>query len=297
MSSVLDSATRFLDGPGRLGKLIRSFDWSKTPLGPIEHWPQSLKTTISLMLNSRQPIWIGWGTDATFLYNDAYIDVLSLSKHPWALGRPAAEVWAEIWDICRPLADVVFKQGDATMADDVRLFMNRGDFLEETYFSFSYSPVRDESGNVAGLFCPNLDVTARHLNARRLRTVSDLAAKSLVEKTVEAACARAASTLAENSCDIPFSFLYLRDLAYPSARLVQSTPVDSIHFPGWDQIDLTADSDQTIWPLNHVFNTGEAQIISVKPGEGLPTGLAEQTVSHAILLPLVISGEEQPIGA
>lgn len=90
--------TRFLTSPGVLGAMMREHDWSATPLGPIAGWPSSLKTAVSLMLSSRQPMWIGWGEQATFLYNDAYIDVLSLAKHPWALGRPAAEVWSEIWD-------------------------------------------------------------------------------------------------------------------------------------------------------------------------------------------------------
>ena len=98
----------------------------------------------------------------TFLYNDAYVAVLSQAKHPQALGRPAREVWSEIWDICGPLADKVFERGEATFVDDVRLFMSRGDVLEETYYSFSYSPIHDESGRVAGLFCPSTETTAKN---------------------------------------------------------------------------------------------------------------------------------------
>ena len=115
-------------------------------------------------------MWIGWGREMSFLYNDAYIQVLSLMKHPSALGKPAEEVWPEIWDICGPLADKVFQNGEASFLDDVRLLMNRGDFIEETYYSFSYSPIRDESGKVAGLFCPSTEVTPKIINARRLRT-------------------------------------------------------------------------------------------------------------------------------
>ena len=165
---------RFLTAAGELGGLIWSHDWSATPLGPIAAWPDSLKAIISLMLNSPQPMWLGWGTDVTFLYNDAYIDVLSRSKHPWALGRPMVEVWAEIWDVCEPMVNRVYQDGEAIMRDDMRLFMRRGEMLEEVFYAFSYSPVRDESGNVAGLFCPNLDVTSRHLNARRLRNLKRL---------------------------------------------------------------------------------------------------------------------------
>ncbi len=103
------SASGWLAGGGEMGRLIREHDWHNTPLGPLEKWPQSLKTSVNLILNSQHPMWVGWGREAIFLYNDAYIQVLSSAKHPWALGRPAAEVWAEIWDICGPLADKVFQ--------------------------------------------------------------------------------------------------------------------------------------------------------------------------------------------
>ena len=104
----------FLASAGELGRLIEAFDWSATPLGALDAWPQSLRTSVSLILNARHPMWIGWGKEATFLYNDAYVDVLGAAKHPWALGRPAGEVWSEIWDVCGPLADKVFQHAEAT---------------------------------------------------------------------------------------------------------------------------------------------------------------------------------------
>jgi CheY-like chemotaxis protein len=104
----------WLAGGGILSRLIQQYDFSHTPLGPIAGWPQSLKTSLNLILNSQHPMWIGWGPEITFLYNDAYVQVLSSAKHPWALGRPAEEVWSEIWDICGPLADKVFKNGEAS---------------------------------------------------------------------------------------------------------------------------------------------------------------------------------------
>ena len=109
-------ALGFLASAGELGGLIAAFDWSATPLGPLAGWPQSLRTSVSLILNTQHPMWIGWGPDATFLYNDAYIEVLGAAKHPWALGRPAAEVWSEIWDVCGPLADKVFEPFFSTRA-------------------------------------------------------------------------------------------------------------------------------------------------------------------------------------
>jgi PAS domain-containing protein len=151
----------FLQAAGGMGAQIARFRWEWHPLGPLELWPQSLKTAVSLILNSRHPMWVGWGRQMWFLYNDAYLNVLGLAKHPGALGRPASDVWAEIWDVCRPLANNVLLYGEASLVDDVRLFLNRGDFLEETFYSFSFSPIRDERGEVAGLLCPSNDVTAR----------------------------------------------------------------------------------------------------------------------------------------
>src|ERR1051326_8671389 len=104
----------WLAGSGALGKLINEYDWSKTPLGPLSGWPASLRTSVNLMLNSQHPMWIGWGPDATFLYNEAYIQVLSRAKHPWALGRPTREVWAEIWHACGKLIEKVFTEGEAS---------------------------------------------------------------------------------------------------------------------------------------------------------------------------------------
>ncbi len=159
------------------------------------------------------------------MYNDAYVQVLGPAKHPWALGRPAEEVWAEIWDVCGPLADKVFQHGEASFVDDVQLFMSRGDFLEETYYSFSYSPIRDETGRVAGLFCPSAETTHKVLNARRLRTLSELAAKALVERSVDTACASAIDTLAKNPDDVPFALLYWIDPVHRRAVLNRSTGV------------------------------------------------------------------------
>ncbi|HUA87588.1 MAG TPA: PAS domain S-box protein [Bryobacteraceae bacterium] len=152
------SASGFLSSSGEMGARIRSFNWFPTLLGCIEQWPQLLKNSLSLILDSCHPMWIGWGPQMTFLYNDAYVRLLGPARHPWALGRPAPEVWAEIWDLCGPLAARVFENGEATFADDVRLFLDRGGCREEAYYSFSFSPMRDDSGRVCGLFCPSTRV-------------------------------------------------------------------------------------------------------------------------------------------
>ena len=281
-----------------MARKMRSFNWSTTPLGPVEAWPQSLKTSVNLILNSQHPMWIGWGPECTFLYNDAYLSVLGAAKHPWALGRPAAEVWSEIWDVCGPLADKVFKKGEATFVHDVRLFMRRGDdFLEETFYSFSYSPIRDEAGRVSGLFCPSSEVTAKNLNGRRLATLSELAANAFIEKTIEAACTSAADTLARNYDDVPFALIYVVDPGGKQAVLQESTRIsdDLILKPGLFGLDPQGQGDPT-WPIQDVINAGEPKIISVRHMRFPFTGPANQPLTSVIMLPLISRGHDQPLG-
>jgi PAS domain S-box-containing protein len=283
---------------GELGVLIGRYDWSKTPLGPISDWPQSLKTSVSLMLSSQHPMWIGWGPQATFLYNDPYIQVLGSAKHPWALGRPASEVWSEIWDICGPLADKVFKYGEASFLDDVRLFMNRGDFFEETYYSFSYSPIRDEQGKVGGLFCVSTEVSPKVINARRLRTLSELAANALVQKTTDAACAWAAATLAKNPDDVPFALLYVTERGEKQVRLQQACGLSGGNRNLTPRvIDLYGGSGRrSLWPFADVISRGRSRVVPIAQIEGFPLGAAEQRLSQAIVLPIASRGEGSPLG-
>ncbi|MBV8551111.1 MAG: PAS domain S-box protein [Acidobacteriaceae bacterium] len=296
-ASIADRKTQtFLAGGGEMGARIRAFDWTSTPLGPIEFWSQSLKTSVGLILTSRHPMWIGWGPKMTFLYNDAYLHVLGAAKHPEALGKPAAEVWAEIWDICGPLADKVFQSGEASFVDDVRLFMDRGDFLEETFYSFSYSPIRDESGEISGLFCPSTDVTPKVLNARRLRTLSELASSEPSEKTTAGACAIAAQTLRKNPDDIPFGLLYLADAEGKWAFLEQVIGAVDDELANRREVDLRDASESAPWPVAEVFRTRQRQIVPVKHIPGLPRGVASRRVAEAVVLPVTSRGEHKPYG-
>ncbi len=287
----------WLAGGGELGQLIRNHSWERTPLGPIDNWPQSLKTSVNLMLNSRHPMWIGWGPEITFLYNDAYIAVLSLAKHPSCLGQPARDVWPEIWDICGPLADAVFTKGQATFVDDVRLFMNRGDFLEETYYSFSYSPIHDEDGNVAGLFCPSTETTAKILSARGLRTLSELAANALTENSLQSACASSFASLSKNRDDIPFALLYLTDPGGHSAHLEQSTGLTAdLASVSPQQLSLDSQPDAAFWPAQRVYESARWEVKHLEGLASVPLGPAKQRVSEAILLPVSAAAAERPIG-
>jgi PAS domain S-box-containing protein len=286
----------WLFGGGSLAVLIRQYDWSRTQLGPLHLWPQSLRTAVNLMLNSQHPIWIGWGPEMQFLYNEPYIQVLSWAKHPWALGRPAREVWAEIWDVCGPLADKVFSKAEPSFVDDVRLFMNRGDYLEETYYSFSYSPIYDESGKVAGLFCPSTEITSKILNARRLRTLSELSAKSLIEKSISAACSTSIQIISRNPDDIPFALLYLLD-DQKTARLEGSCHVpEGLDHVSPRMITLDRHGERLLWPIRELAEGGEARTIPLAPNDALPSGPAQQRVRQAIALPVASAAMDRPVG-
>lgn len=287
----------FLSSDGELGELIRNFDWSQTPLGPLDTWSQSLKTTVNLMLNSTNPIWMGWGPENTFLYNDAYIDVLGINKHPWALGRPASIVWEEIWDFCGPLSDRVYNESKSSSVTDSELFMKRGNFLEETFFSFTYSPVFDESGKVGGLFCSNFETTNKILSARRSHTLSELSAKSLIEKTIDSACATVADTLRKNPADIPFAVIYLLDKNGNKAEIVQRVGLEKdteFIFP--QTVDLDNPESAAANPvMTEIVTKAKSVVTPVLSQDVFPKGLAGQPVKDIIGIPLSLSGNK-PLG-
>jgi len=290
-------ANSFLQSEGEMARHFSRFDWAAHPLGPLDEWPQSLKTAVSLILNSRHPMWIGWGRRMSFLYNDAYLHVLGLEKHPWALGRPADEVWAEIWDVCGPLADKVFRDGEASFVDDVRLLMSRGDVLEETFYSFSYSPIRDEFGAVAGLFCPSNDVTSKALGARRSRTLSELVANALIQKSTAAACASAAATLAKNPDDVPFALLYLVEGEH--CTLEHAVGVAATH-DTWRPRSFElegAGSRDAATAIGRVVRHGLAQRFSLRNAPEPPRTADGRPIVDAIVLPVAGRADARPLGA
>ncbi len=299
MKKGSDIQTSFVSGGGEMGRRISDFKWENTSLGAIGTWSQSLKTSVSILLNSTQPMWIGWGKENIFLYNDSYIQVLGQAKHPWALGLPAHIVWSEIWDFCGPLSDKVFKEGKASYVNDSHFFMNRGEFLEEVFYSFSYSAIYDETGAVGGLFCPNVETTPKMLTERRLRTLSELSARALVEKTIGSAMEKAADTIGKNPEDIPFAAIYVTDASGQQARLYTSAglTVAGTAFPHMLSLHDDGALSGKERLLADVIRTGRATVIDVQDMTTLPIGLANQKIKQAILLPLTSSAMTPPIGA
>ena len=136
-------------GAGEMAARVRSFDWSTTPLGPIESWPQALKAAVGICLNSRFPMFVWWGPELINIYNDAYVPMLA-KRHPQALGRPARWSWNDIWDVVGPQAEAVMKRGEATWNERVLLVTQRHGYPEDAWFTWSYSPIPDDAGAWAG---------------------------------------------------------------------------------------------------------------------------------------------------
>src|SRR5689334_3428472 len=211
----------FLSGGGECGALMRSMDWSASPLGPPTSWPQSLRSVVGLLLPSKFPMFVAWGPELGFLYNDSYAEILG-AKHPAAIGRRFSDIWSEIWPDISPLIDAALA-GHATYREDLPLVMNRKGYDEHTWFTFSYSPVRDDSGRVAGMFCAVSETTPRVLAERALRdsegrlrdlneTLERRVAESLAERTLLAEIVEATQAFVQVA-DLDYRWLALNRAA------------------------------------------------------------------------------------
>jgi signal transduction histidine kinase len=283
-------------GGGALGKLVREFDWTKTPLGAIEEWPQSLKTVVRVLLTSRFAMWMSWGPELTFLYNDDYARMTLGKKHPWALGRPSSEVWKEIWDDIGPRIHRVLATGEATWDEALLLFLERSGYREETYHTFSYSPLSGDDGQVAGHLCVVTEETDRIVGERRLKTLRSLAGelnKTITEEDVVACIARC---LGDNQKDLPFTLLYQFPEDGSEARLVCQTGIAEHHPAAPESIPLTEKNQ--VWPISELLTGKDCIIVENLPErfETVPSGTWEESPWRALLLPITSQAQDKPAG-
>ena len=285
----------FLSGGGEMGHRMRTFDWSTSPVGAPDKWPQSLKTAVSICIGSRYPIVIWWGhPEYTMFYNDGYIPALGVTKHPGCLGRSGRECWKEIWSTVGPMLDSVFETGVATWSEDLLLVMNRNLPREEVYFTFSYSPIHGDDGNVDGIFCACYETTDRVISVRRLQTLRDLGRRVMEVKSAEEVCEAAARTLAGNSYDVPFALLYLLDNKAQEATLCAMTGFEPGCVNAPDRIGMNELVDTAKWPLRRVFETGASEIVTnIKD---LPGGAWPESSKSALVLPIAAPGYTKPTG-
>ncbi len=244
----METANTVLAGGGEMGALLRAHNWAATPIGPVSAWPQSLRTAVGLLLDSHYPMYIAWGPHFTQLYNDGYRPILGSKKHPAAIGQSTRECFAEIWDFIGPMFERVMAGGDATYLEDQLLAMDRHGYIEECYFTFCYSAIRDEAAGVGGVFVTVTENTGRVLGERHLHVLRDLGAIGTDAKTAQAVLHAATQVLANDPHDFPFSLLYLLDDATGTAELAGRTGLPEQH----------AAVNANSWPLQEVARTGKA---------------------------------------
>jgi len=283
-------------GGGALGQLVREFDWTKTPLGAIEEWPQSLKTVVRTLLTSRFAMWMSWGPELTFLYNDDYARMTLGNKHPWALGKPSRVVWKEIWDDIGPRIDRVLETGEATWDEALLLFLERSGYREETYHTFSYSPLSGDDGTVAGHLCVVTEETDRVIGERRLKTLRSLAAelnKTITEEEVVSCIGRC---LGENQKDLPFTLLYLFTEDGNEARLACQTGM-SKHDPAAPE-SIHLNQKNQAWPVSELLAGKDSMIVEnlVERFGSVPCGSWDKSPWRALLLPITSQGQDKPAG-
>ena len=288
-----------LSGGGEMGVLMRSLDWSATPLGAVENWSQSLRTAVSICLSSRFPMLIWWGNELVMLYNDAYRPILGTTKHPQAMGQCGRNCWPEIWDVIGPMLQGVMTTGQPTWSDDQLLLLDRNGYVEECYFTFSYSPIRDEAGKVGGVFTAVTETTQRVLGERRLSTLRDLANCTVGAKTVQEACEITAKSLANNPADIPYGLIYWLNPDKKQAHLVCTTGLNPETLLIPKSLDFVeAQATLQIWPLARVASTGQPEQINrlrARLACEMPQ-IPSNFPDSALVLPIAQANQDCPAG-
>ena len=272
-----------------VGHDLASVDWAATPLGPPGSWPQSLQTAVDILLSSRFSMWMAWGPHLTFFCNAAYRRDTLGRKYPWALGRPASEVWAEIWDDIGPRIGTVLTTGKATWDEALLLFLERSGYPEETYHTFSYSPLRDDAGAVVGMLCVVSEDTDRVIGERRMATLRDLGSDPRVVRTDQEMLDFAGGQLDRNRQDLPFTVTYLFDDDGATARRAGSTGIAAGH-PAAPPALAVGDPDP-VWPVATLLR-GEPALAGLDgvPFTGLPTGVGSEPPAQALIVPLARHG-------
>ncbi len=282
-------------GTGGMADAVRHFDWSTTPLGPIHEWPQSLRTTVQILLSSRYAMWMAWGPELTFLCNDAYRPTLGI-KDSWALGASAGKVWAEIWRDIGPRIDSVLATGKATYDEGLMLILQRSGFPEETYHTFSYSPLADDHGAIQGMLCVVTEETDRVLAERRVKTLRDVAAATAGARTGDSVFVAISRQLARNNRDLSFSLIYLFN-EKGQASLAATHGIEQDHPLVAEKLEPGSDFP---WPVREIL-TGHgpcllSDLTAHERPAALPNGIWDKSPEQVVVVPIRQQGQDGPAG-
>ena len=289
----------FLVGGGEMGARIRDFDWAGTAVGPPERWSHGLRTVLGILLGSRHPMFLWWGPDLIQFYNDGYRPSLGADGHPAALGARGREFWAAIWAAIGPQIEAVMTRGESTWNEDHLVPIPRNSRIEEVYWTYGYSPVRDDDGTVGGTLVVVQEQTARVIGERRLRTLRDLAARAAASRTEGDAWTGAVDVLGDNPKDFPWALVYAaRDdgaSVRPPGRTLAAGSLGVLD--GLDGLDGLDDLDEA-WPLQEVLKTGEPLLVEdVRRRVGDVPGPAwPEPVQQAWLVPIKRPNTPVPYG-
>jgi PAS domain S-box-containing protein len=285
---------RFLEASGQIGRDLLAVDWDATPLGQPEEWPPALRNSVRILLTSRFSMWMAWGPELTFFCNDAYRHDTLGKKYPWALGKPASQVWLEIWDDIGPRIDHVMHTGESTWDESLLLFLTRSGYVEETYHTFSYSPLADDDGEVAGLLCVVKEDTEQVISARRIMTLRDLGTRSseLTEaETIASTCER----LGLNQRSLPFTLVYLFDADGRSAVRAGMTGFAGAHPAA--PATLVVGEPESAWPVTELVHGSPVVVDGIdRRFTDLPCGDWEEPPTQAFVVPLVQPRQPAPYG-
>ena len=279
-------------GSSEMAHRMRAHDWTATPLGPPEQWPETLKVALRILLTSRFEMWLGWGPDVLFFYNDAYRPTLG-NKHEHALARPTREVWAEIWNDVRGRIETVYQQGESTWDKALMLLIERSGYPEETYHTFSYSPLLGDSGRPEGLFCAVSEETGRVLSERRLTILRELGAGLAKADHRDGVVDVVHHALEAAACDLPFSLLYLFE---PSghARLHCSAGVSADHPLAVAMLQAGVDDR---WQLDRLLAGETAFVLPLPAGDvDVPKGPWQRAASMVFVVALPPQSSARPAG-
>jgi PAS domain S-box-containing protein len=292
MGKRATGSENFLLGGGMMGKLIARQDWSNHKLGAMADWPQSLKLTLTMCLNSPFPMAIYWGKELFTFYNDS-LAPLAGNKHPGALGKPAKEVWSDIWPLISSPTKKALRKGEGTIAKKMLLPVSRSGFVEECYFDYTFNPIFNENSVPVGILNICNEITNTVLNQRRYVTYRHLSGRDIVTESPEATCILIANALSESPEDVPFALIYLLNPDGVSLRLAASSAIDEGTSITKSSIKINA---RNKLPFKATIDSRQSRHVKNLSKYSLPGGIWDEPCAEAVISPIINPGTKEVLG-